>query len=86
MSEKRRDSKNRLLRVGESQRPNGSYMYRYTDLNGNRQTIYSWSLVSTDSLPDGKKDKGALRDQIKRIQKDIGDYLQPDGGGYMFWI
>lgn len=82
LSEKRRDSKNRLLRVGESQRPNGSYMYRYTDLNGNRQTIYSWRLVSTDPLPDGKKDNGALRDQIKKIQKDIGDYLQPEGGGY----
>lgn len=82
MSDKRRDSKNRLLRTGESQRPNGSYMYRYTDMNGKRQTIYSWRLVGTDPLPEGKKDKGALRDQIKMIQKDLGDYLQPEGGGY----
>lgn len=50
LNEKRRDSKNRLLRTGESQRPNGSYMYRYTDMNGNRKTIYSWRLVGTDLL------------------------------------
>lgn len=34
MSEKRRDSKNRILRTGESQRPDGRYAYKYTDATG----------------------------------------------------
>jgi len=32
MSEKRRDSKGRILRDGELQRADGMYMYRYTDV------------------------------------------------------
>ncbi len=31
MSEKRRDSKGRLLKTGESQRADGRYLYKYTD-------------------------------------------------------
>lgn len=59
MSEKRRDSKNRILRTGESQRSDGKYMYRYVDLNGKTQCIYSWRLVNTDTVPEGKKDNGS---------------------------
>ena len=33
MAERRKDSKNRVLRNGESQRKDGTYMYRYTFLN-----------------------------------------------------
>ena len=44
MSEKRKDSKGRLLRTGETQRPNGTYAYRYIDLNYKRQTIYAKTL------------------------------------------
>ena len=44
MSEKRRDNKGRILREGESQRKNLTYMYRYTDENGNRQTLYAPTL------------------------------------------
>lgn len=44
MSEKRKDSKGRLLRTGETQRPNGTYAYRYSDLNDKRQTIYAKTL------------------------------------------
>ena len=57
MSEKRRDSKNRILRAGESQEADGRYKYRYIDANGKRKTVYSWRLVATDSIPAGKKDK-----------------------------
>ena len=32
MSEKRRDNRNRILRNGESQRPDGRYMYKYLKL------------------------------------------------------
>ena len=42
MSEKRRDSKNRILRTGESQEADGRYKFRYIDGNGKRKTVYSW--------------------------------------------
>ncbi len=82
MSEKRRDSKNHILRTGESQRADGMYMFRYVDANGKSKSIYSWKLVRTDQVPYGKKDKEALRDREKRIQKDIDDNIAPDGDGW----
>ena len=81
MGEKRRGSKNRILRTGESQRPDGMYMYRYVDANGKTQSIYSWRLVETDAVPYGKKDNGALRERIKKIQRDLDDNMQAEGGG-----
>ena len=44
MAEKRRDSKGRVLKTGESQRKDGTYMYRYTELNGKRRAIYAPTL------------------------------------------
>lgn len=73
MSEKRKDSKGRVLRNGEVQRADGKYMFRYTDLDGTRKTIYSWRLVDTDAMPNGKKDTEALRDMEKRINRDLDD-------------
>lgn len=81
MSEKRRDNKNRILRMGESQDPDGRYRFRYVDPNGRRKSIYSWRLVATDTAPQGKRDKGPLRDQERSIIRDIEDYILPDGGG-----
>ena len=81
MSEKRRDNKNRILRTGESQRSDGKYMFRYVDANGKTQCVYSWRLVKTDTVPDGKRDNGALRDIEKRIQRDVDDDIIPDGDG-----
>lgn len=54
MSEKRRDSKGRILRDGEVQRSDGMYMYRYHDAKGVRRCLYSWRLVKTDKIPEGK--------------------------------
>ena len=48
MSKKRRDSKNRVLRSGESQRKDGRYAYKYIDTFGNPQFVYAWKLVPTD--------------------------------------
>lgn len=73
MPEKRRDNKGRILRNGEVQRSDGMYMFRYTDSNGKRKAVYSWKLVSTDRVPDGKRCKEALRDIEKHIQRDIND-------------
>ena len=39
MSEKRKDSKGRVLKDGESQRANGTYDYRYTDIHKKRRCI-----------------------------------------------
>ena len=53
MSEKRRDSKGRILRTGESQRKDGRYAYKYTDACGKTQFVYAWKLVATDKTPAG---------------------------------
>lgn len=76
MSEKRKDSKGRNLRNGEVQRSDGKYMFRYTDENGKRQTVYSWRLVETDKMPEGKKSTPTLRDMEKQIFRDIDDNIR----------
>lgn len=81
MSEKRRDSKNRILRTGESQDADGRYKFRYIDSNGKRKTVYSWRLVATDSIPAGKRDNAPLREQEKAINRDLNDMITPDGAG-----
>lgn len=73
MPEKRKDNKGRVLREGEVQRSDGKYMYRYTDADGTRRSIYSWRLVDSDKAPDGKRSTEPLRNQIKRIQRDLDD-------------
>lgn len=68
---KRKDTKGRNLKDGEVQRKDGLYMYRYTDQSGKRKTVYSWRLVSTDKLPDGKRNVKPLREIEKQIQKEL---------------
>ena len=75
LSEKRKDKKGRILKQGESQRADGRYMFRYTDIDGERKTIYSWKLVETDPQPKDKKKDIALRDKEKEIQKDMSDFI-----------
>ena len=79
MSEKRRDSKNRVLRSGESQRKDGRYAYKYTDTFGKPQFVYAWKLVPTDKTPKGKREDKSLREKIKEIQKDLNDGIDPVG-------
>jgi len=67
MSEKRKDNKGRILRTGESQRKDLLYQYRYTDIHGKRQTIYSSDLKT-------------LRDKEKEIQKDLNDGIDYAAG------
>lgn len=80
MSVKRRDSKNRILRNGESQRADGRYVYVYVDGNGKQKFLYSWKLESTDKLPQGKRDCVSLRDKIKALKKDLEDGIVSNGG------
>lgn len=79
MSEKRKDNKGRILKDGEIQRDDGRYMYRYIDAAGERQTIYSWRLVETDTYPAGKKKDLSLREKEAEIQKDLMDHINTNG-------
>lgn len=77
--EKRRDSKGRLLKSGESQRPDGRYAYKYMDTFGNPKFVYSWKLVPTDKIPAGKRPDLSLREKVRQIQQDIADGIDPIG-------
>ena len=80
MSEKRRDSKNRILRNGESQRKDGRYAFKYIDTAGKPKFVYSWKLEKTDKLPQGKRNDLSLREKEKVILKDLDDEIVPRGG------
>ena len=56
--QRRKDNKGRVLKTGESQRKDGSYMYRYSDPGGMRRTVYA---------PDLK----ALREKEDEIENNI---------------
>lgn len=73
MAARRKDSKGRNLRSGESQMPDGRYRYRYQDRNGRKQVVYSWRLVSTDKAPAGKRDGLSLREKVAAIAADQRD-------------
>ena len=79
MSGKRRDSKNRILRNGESQRRDGRYAFKYIDTTGKPQFVYSWKLEKTDKTPQGKRDDLSLREKEKQIAKDLEDNILTDG-------
>ena len=79
MAEKRRDSKGRILRTGESQRKDGRYAYKYTDSTGKPQFVYAWKLVATDKTPAGKRDDISLREKEKEINQDIADGIDTVG-------
>lgn len=59
MAERRKDSKNRVLRSGESQRKDGTYMYRYTDVRGKRHPGGSSGQGADD--PEGAQRRDRLR-------------------------
>ena len=67
MSEKRKDNKGRVLKTGESQRKDLIYQYRYTDIHGKRQTVYSSDLKE-------------LREKEKVIQRQLDDGIDYAAG------
>lgn len=67
MSEKRKDSKGRILKDGESQRKNGSYMYRYVDIHKKRKYVYAKTLEE-------------LRKQEGLINRDLADGIDYAAG------
>lgn len=75
-SGKRRDSKRRLLRRGESIRKDGKYQFKYY-VNGKPKFVYSWRLEATDKLPAGKKPCLSLRELEKQIGYDLDSQMDP---------
>lgn len=67
MSEKRKDSKGRVLKDGESQRVNGTYDYRYTDIHKKRRCIYAKSLTE-------------LRKKEDELRRDMADGIDYAAG------
>lgn len=69
MSKKRKDSKGRVLRTGEYEKPNGSYEYRFTDQSKKRRSIYAPDLETLRK----KEDEVAVmrRDRIDYGAGDI---------------
>lgn len=65
--ERRKDDKGRVLKVGESQRANGTYMYRYKDIQKKTRWIYGKSLSD-------------LRKKESEIQRDIVDDIDTVAG------
>ena len=50
----RKDSKGRILRRGEGQRPNGQYYFKFKDAKGKTKYKYSWTLTTHDLPPRQK--------------------------------
>lgn len=75
-SVKRKDNKGRILKDGESQRPDGTYRYRYTDATGKRRDVYSSRLVPTDKIVPGGKSDLSLREKEKLINRDLDDGIK----------
>lgn len=80
MSEKRRDSRGRILRNGEIQNQDGRYRCKYIDAFGQPGYVYSWRLDKNDKMPAGKKSEPSLREKEKIITADMFDQIIPDGG------
>lgn len=65
--ERRKDSQGRVLKSGETQRPNGTYMYRYYDVRNKRRCVYGKTLTE-------------LRKKEMSLQKDIADEIDISAG------
>lgn len=63
--EKRYDKKHRLLKTGESERPDGYYQYRYTDRRGKRHTVTASTLEE-------------LRQREEEIARDKSDKIRAE--------
>ena len=69
----RLDNKGRRLKVGESQRKDGRYAYKYKTVDNKIKFVYSWRLTETDVTPRGKKKDKSLREKEREIHKDLKD-------------
>ncbi len=70
MSEKRRDSKGRILHNGEIQQKSGRYRYKYYDATGKDRYLYSWRLDKNDRISVDKAPGPSLRELEKQVLAD----------------
>ena len=68
MAERRKDNKNRILKEGEHQRPNGTYEYKWRDRRGKRHSVYAKTLAELR-----EKELDVLRDILDGIREDKKD-------------
>ena len=80
MSEKRRDSRGRVLRNGEYQRKDGRYSFVYKGTDGKQHTVYSSRLDARDRLPDDARQTLALRELEEQILRSQYRGLSDFGG------
>lgn len=66
-NEKRKDTRGRTLKNGESQRSDGRYQYQYTGLDKKRHVVYSWRLLPSDGSHNGKKGDKSLREKESEL-------------------
>ena len=67
--ERRKDNKGRVLKEGESQRKDGRYQYRWTDLYGKRRTTYALDLKTLREKEDEVQEK--QRSGVKAFSSDM---------------
>lgn len=65
MPEKRKDDKNKVLKDGEHQRPNGTYEYKWRDKRGTRHSVYAKTLAELR-----EKELDVLRDVLDGVRED----------------
>ena len=78
MAEKRRDHKGRVLKEGESQRANKTYMYRFTDASKKRHTLYAPTLSELREKEDKLQfdlARGLVYDEKKKTLAEFLDML-----------
>lgn len=75
----RKNNKKRALKIGESQRKDGRYVYKYVDTLKKVRFVYSWKLLPGDKTPPGKREDLSLREKEKQIIRDIADEIDASG-------
>ena len=79
----RKDPKGRKLQTGETyDAKSGRYRYSYTDANGKRKQVYSWTLTKNDLVPKDKTQKKgeSLREKEVLVQADLVNAVDSSGG------
>ena len=85
----RRDSRGRELFTNESQISNGSYTFRYRDVDGKYRSITRWRLMPGDDCPVDRNETESLREAEDRIRRSLIRDVNPPRDGSMtvndFW-
>lgn len=77
--ERRKDSKGRVLKEGEHQRPNGTYEYKWRDKRSKRHSIYAKTLEELR-----EKEIDVLRDALDGVRTDKANLTINDL--YNLWV